>query len=182
MPRLYLVRHGKTVSSNDPDPALADLGLSQENAVASVLASKGPLPILASPARRTRATAAPLAQRWNVVPAPDLRVGEIPLPPGSEFRNHSACIQFACTRRWPEMHATLRSWRDQVLQTLLEIQRDTVVVTHFVAINVAVGHALGDDRVTCFQPENCSCTTLDSDGKQLRLVELGSEGEIVLTK
>jgi broad specificity phosphatase PhoE len=76
----------------------------------------------------------------------------------------------------------LRSWRDQVLQTLLEIQRDTVVVSHFVAINVAVGHALGDDRVTCFQPDNCSCTILDSDGNALRLMELGAEGEIALTK
>ncbi len=71
------------------------------------------------------------------------------------------------------MYPSLHRWRDAVIQALLELRADSVIVTHFVAINVAVGHALGDDRVTCFQPENCSCTVLDSDGNGLRVVELG---------
>jgi broad specificity phosphatase PhoE len=50
-----------------------------------------------------------------------------------------------------------------------------VVVTHFVAINVAVGHASGDDRVVCFVPDNCSRTVLDADGDRLTVVELGEQ-------
>jgi broad specificity phosphatase PhoE len=182
MPRLYLVRHGKTASLNDPDPGLADTGLSQAAAVAAALAPKGPLPILSSPSRRARQTAAPLARLWDVTPGIDARIGEIPLPPDSGFRNHSQWMKYASTRRWPDMHESLQSWREQVLEALLHIGADTVVFSHFVAINVAVGHALRDDRVTCFQPDNCSCTVLDCDGQDLRIVELGPEAEIVLTK
>ena len=177
MPRLYLVRHGRIASSEDPDPGLADAGRAQADAMAAALGPKGPLPILTSPFRRACETAAPLARRWGVTLRSDKRVGELPLPPDSKFRSHSEWLKYARARRWPEMDEALRSWRDQVLRALLEIPADAVVVSHFVAINVAVGHARRDDRVTCFQPENCSCTVLDSDGKDLHLIELGAESE-----
>ncbi|HZD26542.1 MAG TPA: histidine phosphatase family protein, partial [Alphaproteobacteria bacterium] len=60
---------------------------------------------------------------------------------------------------------------------LLAVPEDTVVVSHFVAINVAVGHALGDDRVVQFRPDNGSITVLESDGARLSVVELGAEAE-----
>ena len=67
------------------------------------------------------------------------------------------------------------------MQALFDLKGDTVVVSHYVAINVAVGHARRDDRVTCFRPENCSCTVLDSDGKDFRIVALGSEAATRIT-
>lgn len=176
MPRLYLVRHGKIAASEDPDPGLADSVRAQADAMAAALAPKGPLPILTSPFRRARETAAPLARLWGVRADTDTRLGELPMPLDSGFRSHSEWLQYALKRHWPEMHESLRSWRDQVVQVLLKIETDAVVVSHFVSINVAVGHALRDDRVTWFRPENCSCTVLDSDGKDLRLIELGAEG------
>lgn len=177
MPRLYLVRHARIASSNDPDPGLADVGLDQAEAMAGALAPKGPLPILSSPFRRARETAAPLVRLWGVALHTDARIGELPLPPDSGLRSHSEWLKYALTRRWGEMHESLRCWRHQLLQALLGIPAEAVVVSHFVAINVAVGHALRDDRVTCFQPENCSCTILDSNGKDLCLIELGVEAK-----
>jgi broad specificity phosphatase PhoE len=50
-----------------------------------------------------------------------------------------------------------------------------VVFSHFVAINVAVGEATGDDRVTVFSPDHCSVTVLDVVDGTLRLVERGAE-------
>jgi len=177
MPRLYLVRHGRIASSEDPDPGLAEVGRAQAEGMAAALAAKGPLPILTSPLRRARETAAPLARLWGVTSHTETRVGELPCPPDSGLRSHSEWLKYALVRRWPELHASLHRWRSQVLQALLEIPADAIVVSHFVVINVAVGQALRDDRVTCFQPENCSCTVLDSDGKDLRLIELGAAGE-----
>jgi broad specificity phosphatase PhoE len=78
MPRLYLVRHARIASSNDPDPGLADVGLDQAEAMAAALAPKGPLPILSSPFRRARETAAPLARLWGVALHTDARIGESP--------------------------------------------------------------------------------------------------------
>ncbi len=174
MPRLYLVRHGQPEPAGD-DPGLTAAGRAQAEAVAALLAPKGPLPILTSPFRRARETAAPLARIWGLSPQTDPRIGELPLPPDSPFRGHTEWLKYARTRHWPQMDESLHCWRSQVLQALFDLQRDTVVVSHFVAINVAVGHALRDDRVTCFQPENCSCTVLVCDGRDLRIVQLGAE-------
>jgi broad specificity phosphatase PhoE len=52
----------------------------------------------------------------------------------------------------------------------------TLVFTHYVVINVAMGHALGDDRVRVFAPDHASVTVFDVAGAALRVVERGSEG------
>ena len=79
--------------------------------------------------------------------------------------------------RWLNLDQSLGLWRAQVLNRFGEFSQDTVVVSHFVAINVAVGHALKDDQVTCFRPENCSCTVLDIQDRHWKIVALGIEGE-----
>jgi broad specificity phosphatase PhoE len=175
VPTLYLIRHGQIAPGGGEDPALSDQGRAQAEALAQNLAPQGPLPILCSPYRRTRQTAAALARIWKVSPRSDPRIGELPLPPGSPIRKHAEWIKYARARRWSELDPPLHRWRLEVLRALLELGDDTAVVSHFVALNVAVGHALHDDRVTCFEPENCSCTIMDSDGKNLRVVELGAQ-------
>ena len=79
------------------------------------------------------------------------------------------------SRRWEEVDPFLLRWRDGVLSTLAALETDTAVVTHFVAINVAVGRATGDGRVACCQPDYCSRTAIDIDGGRWSLVERGAE-------
>ena len=177
MARLYLVRHGKAATTwddRDPDPGLNDAGRAQAEAMAARLANKGPLPILTSPLRRTRETAAALERLWNLHAEVDPRIGEITAPAGASSRVE--WLKDVLQRRWRELDEPLNRWRKDVLEAILGITRDTVLVSHFVAINVSVGYALGDDRVTCFRPENCSCTVLDLREDKLEVVKLGEEG------
>ena len=51
-----------------------------------------------------------------------------------------------------------------VFGLLAGIPHDTVIVTHFVLINVALGQALGRDRVWVANVGNCSVTVLDNGG------------------
>ncbi len=177
MARLYLVRHGKATGSweTHPDPGLDDLGREQAEALAASLKSKGPLPLLTSPLRRTRETAAAIERCWGIQAQIEPRVAEIPSPSINQL-HRAEWLRRVLQGRWPDMDQSMEFWRSQVVQTLVELTQDTVVVSHFVAINVAVGHALKDDRVTYFRPENCSCTILDVQGDSLRVVELGMEG------
>ena len=178
MARLYLVRHGKaetTWDDRDPDPGLNEVGWTQAEAMANQLAGKDPLALVTSPLRRTRETAKTLERRWNVIARVDARIGEITVP-ASISKPRTEWLKDVLQHRWSELDPSLESWREKVLQALVTIAQDTVLVSHFVAINVAVGHALGDDRVTCFHPENCSCTVLDLQGGKLRVVELGAQG------
>jgi len=82
MSRIYLVRHGRAAADwgSHVDPGLDDVGRTQAEAMASELAPKGPLPLVASPLRRTRETAAALERRWELGARIEPRVGEIPSP------------------------------------------------------------------------------------------------------
>jgi len=174
--RLYLVRHGKAAASFSEarDPGLDEAGVAQAEAMAERLAPLGPLPIITSPLRRTRETATPLERRWRFTARIEPAVGEIPSPTGDPSAR-GEWLREVMAGAWSAQPDALRAWRRQVIDALLGVPRTTVVVTHFIAINVAVGGAEGDDRVVAFAPDNCSVTVLDVEDGQLRLVRRGVE-------
>ena len=178
MPRITMVRHGQAAAgfSDDLDPGLSDVGRVQAAAAADALASIGPLPIICSPLRRCQETATALAQHWGVEPIVDAAVGEIVSPAdASGLEARGAWLREAMQGTWSALGPEIQQWRDLVLGRVRAIETDTVVHSHFVAINVVVGAALGDDRVVCFAPDNCSWTVFDVDGDNITVVDLGRQ-------
>ena len=88
MAKIYMVRHGKAAAGFDghADPGLDDLGRSQAEATAAMLADLGPLTIYSSPLARARETAMPLAERWDSEVIIEPRVAEIPFANGRPGR------------------------------------------------------------------------------------------------
>jgi broad specificity phosphatase PhoE len=183
MSRLYLVRHGRPLAryDQDRDPGLDEVGAQQAQAAAEELAPVGPLPVVTSPLRRTRETAAPFEQQWHVTATVEPGVGEINSPT-DDLAERSAWLAeiLRGNRRWGDLDEERQRWRHGVLDALLAIDVDTLVVTHYIAINAAVGAATADDRVLNFRPDNCSCTVLESNGRALSLVELGRQAETAI--
>jgi broad specificity phosphatase PhoE len=176
--RLILVRHGDAAAGwgDDLDPGLSELGRAQARHVAESLKPLGPLPVIASPLRRCRETALPIAEQWNVVPTIEPDVGEIKAP-DHDLATRGPWLASVLGSTWPEMPSDQQAWRAAVLTCLLSLTEDFVVVTHFVAINVAIGAATVDDRVVCRRVANCSTTMLESDGHSLMLVAAPAEAE-----
>jgi broad specificity phosphatase PhoE len=77
-----------------------------------------------------------------------------------------------------ERYAT---YRDGVVKRISAFSTDTVVFSHFVAINVVIGAATGDDRMVIASLDNCSITTVDvaTDGT-LTIVEMGREADTLI--
>jgi broad specificity phosphatase PhoE len=177
--RLVLVRHGHAAAGwgEDRDPGLDDLGRTQAEALGRALASDGPLPIVVSPLRRTRETAAMLEHVWGLEASVEPAVGEIRAPV-DDLEGRSAWLRAASSGRWSEQDDALQRWRNELLAVLSALESPTVVVTHFFGINAAVGAATGDDRLVSFHPRHCSRTVLDNDGERLRLVTRGAEGSM----
>ena len=175
--RLHLVRHGRAEADYgaDPDPGLDDTGRAQAHEMALALESRGPLPVVVSPMRRTRETAEPLLARWGVAPVVDPRVSEIPSPT-DDLGERERWLREAMRGTWDVLGERQRAWRADLLGALLAMAEDTVVVTHFIAINVALGHAGGDDALVQAMVGNASCTVLENDGVTLRVVETGGVG------
>jgi broad specificity phosphatase PhoE len=177
--RLVLVRHGQAGGqwSTELDPGLSLLGRVQAEKAAAVLSTEGsPVSLITSPSRRARETAAPLEQAWDAVARVDRDVGEIVCPP-MDLSGRGPWLDQVMSSPWERLDADLRRWRQRVVDGLCRLEADAVVFTHFIAINVAVGVAIADDRVVCFSPDNASRTVLDLSDGALRLVSLGSEAQ-----
>ncbi|MCW5732005.1 MAG: histidine phosphatase family protein [Alphaproteobacteria bacterium] len=178
MARIYLVRHGRAAAGwdADADPGLDETGRREAQAIAASLASLGPLRLLTSPLRRARETAAAFERIWQLEAEIEPRLSEIPSP-RMDLAARGDWLRKVMAGTWPAQPAELRAWRGRLGDALREMTEDTVVATHFVAINVAVGLATGRPELTLFHPANGSCTVIETGGEGLRLVRLGQEAE-----
>ena len=178
MPIIYLVRHGRAASGwgMEKDPGLDELGRVQARAAAKQLAPLGPLAIITSPLNRARETALPLAEIWQIEPEIEPRVGEIRCP----FETSTDRVRWlkeVMADQWANLARNLRAWRQDVIETLCSITTDSVIFTHFIAINAAVGFAAADDRVVSFRPDNASITVLETNKNRIDLVRRGAEAD-----
>ena len=182
MTRLHLVRHGRAAAGwdVDPDPGLDERGRRQAAEAAEVLAPHGPLELVTSPLRRCRETAAEIGRRWGVdarvVPA----VAEIPSPEGVAMGERVDWLRVAMRGTWRELGPRYTGYRDGVVAHLTGLTEDTVVVSHFVAINAAIGAASGDDRVVIRSLDNCSVTVMEVVDGALHLITGGHEADTLI--
>jgi broad specificity phosphatase PhoE len=180
--RLYLVRHGRASAGwdTDPDPGLDEIGARQAADVAVSLEGFGPLPIVSSPLLRCRETAAELARLWDVEPVVESAVGEIPSPEGRGMADRIDWLRAAMRGTWTALGPRYVAYQERVVRTLVDLDTDSVVFSHFVAINVAIGSALSDDRLVLRSLDNCSVTIVDVVDGALQLVESGREADTLI--
>jgi broad specificity phosphatase PhoE len=183
MSLIYLVRHAEPAATwgAHPNPGLSELGHKQAEAAAIRLKEVGAKQLITSPLARCQETAQPSAIPLGFTPHIELRVAEIPVP--SHVTDHRDWLTKIMSGSWQDSHVDegLRHWRDQIGQALLELTQDTLVFSHFVAINAAVGLASKSDAVTCFKPGHASVTILRSAGGVLTVESFGEEAPIRLT-
>lgn len=174
MATIYLVRHGKAAAGFDghPDPGLDETGRRQAETTAEDLATLPTMQIFSSPLARARETAEPLAKRWQSEIIIEPRVAEIPSPT-TDLTARAAWLRQAMAGNWSDLDSDLKQWRQAILDFVLTLSEDSVVFSHYIAINVIVGAAQGDDQMVVFTPDNASVTTINNSTGMLRVLELG---------
>ncbi len=180
-PRLYLIRHGHPSAgfADAVDPGLSETGQSQAQTVATDLAPLGPLYVISSPLKRARETAIPFERQWNTIAQVEPRIAEIPSP-SENLQERTAWLASILHGRWRDLPSTYEMWKEQLVNFLVTRQTSTILTTHFIAINVAVGAATADDRLVCFEPDHCSCTVLEVVEGTLNVVSLGRQRTTVI--
>lgn len=179
MTSIYLVRHGKAAAAfdEDHDPPLDKAGIRQALAMADTLGPLGPLALVTSPVRRTRETVSALEAVWGSPARIEPRVTEVPSPT-EHLGDRRVWLTGIMAGRWSDDAAAhLAGWRSALMASIEEIETDTVISSHFVAINTIVGLLTDDDRVTIFRPDNCSITRLERRDGKLVVAEMGREVE-----
>jgi broad specificity phosphatase PhoE len=185
MARVHLVRHGRASAGwdRDRDPSLDAIGEDQAVRVAerlAPLAAAGLISVVTSPLRRCRQTAAPLARRWGVTPTVEDTVAEIPSPPGVPMVDRVEWLREAMAGSWSDLGDRYLSYRDEVVDFVIARAQETVVFSHFIAINAVLGACLGDDRLVIRRLDNTSITVVDVDAGTIRLVEPGHEADTLI--
>ncbi len=181
-----MVRHGRAAAGwdVDPDPPLDELGRSQALAVAGKLSSHGPLQVMSSPLLRCQQTAFPLATAWRREVSIEPRVGEIPSPDGYVLADRVTWLREVMAGTWSQAAESsgekYAAYRRSIADCIAGLTVDTVVFSHFVAINAVIGAATDDDRVLIASLDNCSVTTLDVDNGVINLVEVGGEADTLI--
>lgn len=175
---IYIVRHGRAAGSftDDLDPGLDQLGREQAVAAARLLSSYLPLEIRSSPLKRAQETALPLMEQTRGQVMIEDRFAEIPSP-GLGLRDRGRWLRDVMQGRWHEQSEALQRWHADLVDCMRGITRDTVIFSHFVAINAAVGAAEDDDRVLLFRPDNGSVTRIEVASGKLKLIARGQEGD-----
>lgn len=178
-----LVRHGRAAAGwdRDADPDLDDVGLAQAAAVATRLVAEVEQPsIVTSPLLRCRSTAEAYAALTGrpVVVEPD--VAEIPSPEGVDMADRVEWLRAAMGGTWTDLGERYTAFRDRVVARVAACEHDTVVFSHFVAINAVIGDCLADDRLVIRRLDNCSVTTVAVGGDGLRLVDAGHEADTLI--
>lgn len=125
----------------------------------------------------------PLCELWKCEAALFPSVAEIPSPP-LDSADRREWLTKAMRGTWRELQDNAPpgaidylDWRRNVVDALTALRQDCVVYSHFIAINVAAAAAQGSDAVVCFRPNHASITVIETDGQQLRLIELGREAQ-----
>jgi broad specificity phosphatase PhoE len=179
---LYLVRHGRAAAGwdKDPDPPLDATGRNQAAAVGERLAAIAPCAVVTSPLLRCRQTSEPLAAAWSAPVTVVTEVAEIPSPEGVVMADRVEWLRGAMRGNWADLGERYEAYRNTLVSFLVSRPADTVVFSHFVAINAAIGAALGDDRVVIRSLDNCSVTVLSVESGELRIIEAGHEADTLI--
>jgi broad specificity phosphatase PhoE len=181
-----MVRHGRAAAgwNVDPDPGLDDVGRAQALKVATRLSALGPLPVVSSPLLRCQQTAFPLATAWKKDVRIESLVGEIPSPVGYALEDRVEWLRDAMAGTWEQVAqssgAHYRTYREDVAQFVQSLREDTVIFSHFIAINAAIGAATNDDRVVIGHLDNCSVSVFEASDEGLSLVEMGGEADTLI--
>ncbi|MEZ5247746.1 MAG: histidine phosphatase family protein [Ilumatobacteraceae bacterium] len=163
MTRVHLVRHGRAAGWDaDPDPGLDALGKQQAVDVGEVGADRAAARAT-SPLLRCQETAAPLLAAWRYPLMIEPRIGEIPSPAGVAMADRGEWLRDAMRGTWTDLGLPFTAYRDAVLAAVRTCRQETVMFSHFVAINVVIGAALGSDALVSRRLDHVSVSTVEVD-------------------
>jgi broad specificity phosphatase PhoE len=181
MARVTMVRHGRATGGwdVDPDPGLDDLGHAQAKETATELLRLLPeVAVVSSPLRRCQETAqafvAVAASAGIVLPITiEDAVAEMPSPEGYAIDDRVRWLQQAVRGSWQDLGERYTTYRQGLADFVRTRTQDTIIFSHYIAINGVIGAAMGSDAVVIASLDNGSCTTFDVVDGQLVLVETG---------
>jgi broad specificity phosphatase PhoE len=178
MTRIYMVRHGQADSAwhESPDPGLSELGRQQAATAAQQLHHLNNVHIISSPLLRCQQTAQPFAQAKQTPISIHSEVSEIPTPSNIAFDQRGPWLQQAMAGTWQQLGQQFVDYQNTIAHFVANLKHDTVIFSHFIAINAVLGHVINNPQLVVAHLDNCSITTFHiGPNNVLTLDDTGNE-------
>ena len=173
-----MVRHGQASAAwhESPDPGLSELGRQQAATAAQQLSHLNSIAIISSPLLRCQQTAQPFATAKRTPISIHQEVSEIPTPSNIAFEERGPWLQQAMAGTWQQLGQQFVDYKNNIGNFVKNLNHDTVIFSHFIAINAVIGYATNNDNLMVARLDNCSITTFHiDDNKNLTIVDTGNE-------
>ena len=173
-----MVRHGQADAAwhESPDPGLSELGRQQAATAAQQLDHLNNISIISSPLLRCQETAQPFATAKNTPISIHAEVSEIPTPSNMAFEQRGPWLQQAMSGTWQQLGQQFVDYKNDIGDFVKNLKHDTVIFSHFIAINAVLGYATGNDQLVVAHLDNCSVTTFRiDDSNNLTIVDTGNQ-------
>lgn len=180
MTHIYLIRHGQAAASwdQDLDPPLSALGKQQAQQAAEHLCNISGIEnmqCISSPIKRAYETAEAFAALTNKKIIIEKRVAEIPSPM-DDLQQRMPWLMSVMKDEWPNLSQPLNSWRKDCIDFIQSLTQDSIIFSHYIAINVLIGHCQNNEQVISYHPDNCSIHHF-KNSPTLHIVSLGKQAD-----
>ncbi len=181
---IYLIRHAEAGKAwhEDPDPGLSEKGKIQAKLLADRLLralNKEDFQLITSPLLRAKQTAAPFETRTGRRSTIAPYFGEIPSP-GIPLTERIDWLRTILPSAVNELEPPLHAWRNAIIDGLQTVEQSTVIFSHFMVINCAVGWIEKADRLVSFRPDYCSITKIRKTHHRFYIDQLGNEMDTLI--
>lgn len=173
-----MVRHGQAAAAwhESPDPGLSELGQQQAATAAQQLHHLHNHHIISSPLLRCQQTALPFATAKNTPISIHAEVSEIPTPSNIAFDQRGPWLQQAMAGTWQQLGQQFVDYKNTIGQFVNNLTHNTVIFSHFIAINAVIGYATNNDQLVVAHLDNASITTFHiDDNNNLTIVDTGNQ-------
>ncbi len=176
---IYLIRHGEAAQAWDeaPDPVLSTNGQHQAVALANEylpIVIGADFQLVSSPLLRAKQTAFPFQLAFGNAATINRNIAEIPSP-GIALKDRRNWLKALFTKKINELEQPQLDWRNNIIESISNIEKNTLIFSHFMTINAIVGWIRGNEQVVSYYPNYCSITKIEKIGNQFTIKSLGEE-------
>jgi len=130
--------------------------------------------LISSPLARAQQTAIPFQEGLKVPVSINTNFAEIPSP-GIVLKDRRNWLKALFTKTIHQLEQPQLDWRNNIIQGIKSLEKDTLIFSHFMTINAIVGWISRSEKVVNYYPNYCSITRIEKIANQYYIRELGAE-------
>ncbi len=173
--KLIFIRHGEAENAwgHHADPGLSEKGLSQAKNLINHknLSNLEDYCFISSPKSRAKETAIPLARKFKKNIVYDETFVEIPSVNVPLNKKQSWLKKILSTKK-DALPKNIKSWSDEILNKLININNHAVIFTHFMVMNSVVSNLSESETLLCFYPDYTSILEIVISDKKIKSFSL----------